>query len=616
MVYKGQEIKAVQPLTIKNGTYYVALNGIASPYGYKLSYNVKTKETIAKSNTKEIRFKTNDVNMLVNGKAFKGLYPTFVLKNALMIPLRSWADLTESKISNVGKDTVISWNNPFQVPFTVMPQEIYAGQTTVTYQDAPSNSDPVSYVDERWEGREDIFMEPGVHTITRSVMDQDGNWGMPYSVTITVLPANLPPVADFVTNQDSYRIGEQVQYTDNSSDDENAIVRTKWTGKDKVFFEPGVKTITLEVEDRHGLVSSITKNITITDEVLYTRDDYNLLFTEVGKKYDMTGSDVLKYNSIAYTAEHEPMQLVRSNSPETWTDTGIAYDTQLSGSTRFLFHNINSIGYAVKMYLIATNLDTTTTHIGIGAFGMGGPDPYITNTGKLSTSRYLESWNSHNPLKDMVLLPGESKVIMPEMSAVPIKPNMVFSAYLDIVSDSMVRYRVIVIPQEVADPLTVLETAPNMARDKKPTGEPLHVRGTFYDADRSIEINDLIGEKPQRLVFGDNKIDVYLTGQDDLTGLLEYNLGNFGVLYRVKLANVAANTLIGVNARGGMYTGAFLVNGNLVKATTDSVLKTPNETCVLYRTGTSSESVDLIFMLASGSNLPINLTFIPLPTAH
>ena len=92
MVYKGQEIKAVQPLTIKNGTYYVALNGIASPYGYKLSYNVKTKETIATSNVKEIRFKTNDVNMLVNGKAFKGRYPTFVLKNSLMIPLRSWAE--------------------------------------------------------------------------------------------------------------------------------------------------------------------------------------------------------------------------------------------------------------------------------------------------------------------------------------------------------------------------------------------------------------------------------------------------------------------------------------------------------------------------------------------
>ncbi len=187
---------------------------------------------------------------------------------------------------------------------------------------------------------------------------------------------------------------------------------------------------------------------------------------------------------------------------------------------------------------------------------------------------------------------------------------------MDLVSESMVRYRVIVVPQEITDPLTVLETMPNMDRDKKPTGEPLHVRGTFYDADRSIEINDLIGEKPQRLVFGDNKIDVYLTGQDDLTGLLEYNLGNFGVLYRVKLANVAANTLIGVNARGGMYTGAFLVNGNLVKATTDSVLKTPNETCVLYRTGTSAETVDLIFMLASGSNLPINLTFIPLPTAQ
>ena len=156
---------------------------------------------------------------------------------------------------------------------------------------------------------------------------------------------------------------------------------------------------------------------------------------------------------------------------------------------------------------------------------MGGPDAYIENTGKLSTSRYLEKgWNSQNPLKDMVLLPGESKIIMPEMSAVPIKPNMVFSAYLDLVSDSTVRYRVVVVPQDVKDPLAVLETMPNMDRDKKPTGEPLHVRGTFYDADRSVEINDIVGQKPQRLVFGDNKIDVYLTGQDDLTGLLEYNL--------------------------------------------------------------------------------------------
>ncbi|MFC5650188.1 stalk domain-containing protein [Paenibacillus solisilvae] len=610
MIYNGQEIKAVQPLTIKNGTYYVALNGIASPYGYKLSYNVKTRETIAKSNYKEIRFKTNDVIALVNGKAYKGPYPTFVLKNALMIPLRSWAELTESKISNVGKDTVISWNNQFQVPFIVTPSVIYAGETTVTYQDVQSSDNPVHYVDERWEGREDIFMEPGVHTITRSVMDEQGNWSAPYSVTITVLQANQPPVADFVTDKDSYRIGEEVQITEQSTDDENAIVRTTWTGKEKVFFDPGVKNITLEVEDSHGLTASITKTITITDEVLYTRDDYNLLFTDVGNKYDMIGSDVLTYDTIAYTATHEPAQLVRSNSPETWTETGIAYDTQLSGNTRFLFHNINSIGYPVNMYLVATNLDAQTTHIGMGAFGMGGPDQYIENTGKLSTARYLESWNSHNPVKDLALLPGESKIIMPEMSRVPIKPNLVFSAYLDVTSNSMVRYRVVVVPQEIKDPLAILETIPNMARDKK------HVRGTFYDADRSIEINDLIGEQPQRLVFGDNKIDLYLAGQDDLTGLLEYNLGNFGVLYRVKLSNVAANTMIGVNARGGMYTGAFLVNGSLVKATNVSVLKTPNEMGVLYRTGSSAESVELIFMLASGSNLPINLTFIPLPAAR
>ena len=113
-------------------------------------------------------------------------------------------------------------------------------------------------------------------------------------------------------------------------------------------------------------------------------------------------------------------------------------------------------------------------------------------------------------------------------------------------------------------------------------------------------------------MLGDGKVDANLDGIDDGTGRLEYNLGNFGVLYKMKV-RVAPNTLVALNARGGHYTGGFIVNGKLVEVTKGSVLKNPDEACVLYRTGPYAETVEIEFTLASGSNLPIAMLFEPLP---
>jgi hypothetical protein len=84
------------------------------------------------------------------------------------------------------------------------------------------------------------------------------------------------------------------------------------------------------------------------------------------------------------------------------------------------------------------------------------------------------------------------------------------------------------------------------------------------------------------------------------------------VLYRLKL-EVAPRTLISLNARGGHYTGAFVVNGRVVEVTKGSILKNQEEACVLYRTGNRAETVEIVFTPASGSNLPIALLFEPLP---
>ena len=607
MLFNGEEIRAAQPVTYKDGAAYVPLNGIASVYGFTLYYDADTKEAVAKSHALELRFKAGSPLIKVNGSPVEGPGPVYAQNGYMMVPLRMWANLTDSRLDLSGTQITLSWS--VAVPsaaFEIGPDEIHAGQTPVIYTDLASHPDGLPIVQEVWEGRFDVFPEAGTYTVMRRVMDAAGIWSEPYEVTVDVLPPNLPPVADFETDKTSYRIGEHILYRDLSYDDEDAIVRRTWTGDEPVFFESGEKLVELEVEDKHGFTHRVTKIITVTDEVLYTKEEYDRLFTEVGGKYALPGADVLGFAPVEYTFKRENVRLVRSNSPEVLRATGVAYDTNQSGHTRFLIYNQNAMSHSVKLYLIATNFNGTPVDIQIGAHGVGGPDPYTVNAGKMSTIRYLDAVNRGAEYGTVRLRPKESVVLLGDaLSAVPIKPNHVFSAYADVTSSQDVRYRVVFVPEGV-DPLKELESLPMLPRDG------VHVRGSFDYTDRNITIGEQLGQTKQRLMFGDNKYDRYLDGIDDGTGKLERNLGNYGVLYRLKV-NVAPRTLISLNARGGHYTGAFVVNGRVVEVTKGSILKNQDEACVLYRSGNRAETVEIVFTPASGSNLPIALMFEPLP---
>ena len=607
MLFDGEAIQAAQPITYKDGAAYIPLNGIASVYGFTLYYDAKTKEAVAKSAARELRFKDGSPHIKVNGSAVKGPGPVYAQNGYMMVPLRMWANLTDSSIDVSGKQITLRWRTALpKADFAVGPEEIHAGQTLAVYTDKASHPGGLPIVREEWSGRYDIFPEAGVYVVTRRVMDAAGNWSEPYAVTVSVLPPNLPPVADFETDKTTYRIGERIEYRDLSTDDEYAIVRREWSGNEPAFFEPGEKRITLEVEDKHGLVDRVTKTITVTDEVLYTKEEYDRLFTGVGDKYAVLGPSVLGYEPVEFTFTRENIRLVRSNSPEVLTATGVAYDTNETGHTRFLIYNQSKLPYNVKLYLVATNFGGTPVDISIGAHGVGGPDPISMNASKMSTLRYLDAVNRGLQGGTVRLRPKESAVLLPDkLSTVPIKTDQIFSAYADIIASGYVRYRVVFLPEGV-DPLEVLETLPLLPRDG------VHVRGSFDYTDRTVTIDEQLGRTKQRMMFGDGKYDPYLWGIDDGTGLNELNLGNYGVLYRLRL-NVAPRTLVSLNARGGQYTGAFIVNGRLVEVAKGSVLRNPDEAVVLHRTGSRAETVEIVFTPSSGSNLPIALLFEPLP---
>ncbi|QHT59853.1 copper amine oxidase N-terminal domain-containing protein [Paenibacillus lycopersici] len=611
MLHNGTTYQSAQPVTSINGRTFLPFSSIAARYGYKTSYNALTKESSATSDKHTLVFKIGSDVATRDGVQTKLAGATFIQQGYLMVPLRSWGEMADSTIAVVGKQITLKWSTVVLPPkptaeFEVQPGEIYAMQTPVVYIDHSTNATGMPFVDEQWTGRMDFFPEAGTYVITREVEDSNGVWSDPFSVTVTVKAPNLPPVADFTTNKTVYRIGENVTYTDLSTDDENSIVRSTFTGNDIVFFEPGDKLVTLEVEDRHGLTSTVSKMITVSNEVLYTKDEYAKLFTPLGEIFAIDGASVLQIPAYKYTIASEPSQMVRSNSPETLIQEGIAYRAQLSGQVRFMFHNVNKIGYPVSIHLFATNMGYSAAQVTKTAIGMGGPTASPELAGKLATSRYLSSFASKPTPVLTSIAPGETKEILPDIAKVPLKANESFSSYADILSNKELLYTVVVVASN-KDALAELPNLPVMARDG------VHVRGTFYNADRSIDIEERLGATPQRIQIGDPSIDKILDGIDEMTGNLEYNRGNFGVLYRMHLSHVAPHTLISLNGRGGLYTGAFLVNGQLVTVAKNQVLQNNNQAGVLYRTGDSEETVDIVFTVASGSNLPVAMLFTPLP---
>ncbi|WP_336763727.1 stalk domain-containing protein [Paenibacillus sp. USHLN196] len=606
MMQDGKTYLAGQPMAVKKGVSYVAIRALVDRVGYDVKYDNTTKETIIISGEDELRFKTNSTIYTVNGvsRSMKG--PAYQQKNTFMVPLTSITQALNItyKVNQPAKTVVLNLSTKPVASFTVQ-KEVFAGDQ-VTYTTRSSSPKGLSIVDERWTGRQDSFDQPGTYTVTYAVQDSSGQWSDPYSVTIKVERPNLPPVAMFTTDKEEYKMGEKITYIDQSTDDENAIVKTEWDNNALAFFVPGPKTVTITVTDKHGASDSYTKMINITGETLYSLTDFNQLFTPVGEKFTFDGGGVPALEKVPFTYYDEPSLLIRSNSPETVNTEGIVYKESSFGQTRFMIHHVNNTGKNVKMYVVATNNNAYTASIEQQNMGFAGPSPFATVAGKLSIDRWFQSMQNGTGQKKVYIQPGESKLILNDLSVLPMKQGQVISLYSDVFSDYELDYNIIMI-EENKDPMEVLSSLPVLDRDG------VHNRGTYPNATRIITYDQEVGSKPARLPLGDNASDPNLVGTDPMAYTEASNAGNFGVLYKITLNNVAPRTLISFNPRGGRYSGVALVNGQVVQISTGKSVTAPNEQSVMYRTGSYGESVTILFSAAPGSNLPVNLLFTPLP---
>ncbi|MFC6649801.1 copper amine oxidase N-terminal domain-containing protein [Paenibacillus rhizoplanae] len=568
MFRNGTPYTANQPMAVKNGVSYVSIRAMVEMVGVAFTYDAKTKEVIVTKGTSIMRFKTDSKIYTVDGTKVTMKGPAYQFKGTFMIPLTSITSALKIPytVDNVQKRVILTLNTKPTASFTVQPKEIYAGETTVNYVTYSSSPNGTPIVEERWSGNKmDVYDQPGFYTVIYSVRDANNLWSDPYPVTIQVLQPNQPPVAQFTTDKEEYKMGEPVTLTDTSYDPENEELTATWNNRSLAYFTPGPLSIQLTVTDKHGLSSTFEKMITITNEQLYTQDEVTKLFTIPGDIISMDGGMIPALPNLPYTLSSEGYTLIRSNSPETVQTEGVLYRESSVGNTRFLVHHMNNMATRQKLYVIATNNNLYPTTINIQYLGIAGPVTSPEYTGKVSMEKYFNSMVTGLAESQITLQPGQSLPIMTDLNKVAMKPKDVMSLSADLFSDLPVQYNVVMVEQS-KDPVAELPYLPVLDIDG------VHTRGTFPDSTRIMNVTDLVGTTQSKLLLGDNIKDKNLDGIDPMKGTYVSNAGNFGVLYKIVLDRVAANTLITFNPRGGPYLGPLLVNGTMVNLPNKGVI--------------------------------------------
>ncbi|WP_244226654.1 stalk domain-containing protein [Paenibacillus protaetiae] len=611
IIHNGTAYQAVQALSEQNGVTYVPLRTMAEQLYSNLAYDASTKEYVVSYGQSQLRYSIGKAGYLYNGEYRNDVLGTpYLLNGSLMIPVRTLLKpygMTLA-LNKEAKTIELAWYVKPIAEFTVSPGTIYEGETEVAYMSKPRHPLHLGIIDEKWEGKQQVFDSKGTYTVTHWVEDTNGVWSDPYSVVVKVERLNQPPEALFETNKAVYQMGEPITYTNKSFDEEDGTVLTEsWSNKADAFFEPGEQTISLTVTDSKGLQSTYDQTITISNTTMYTKPEFDLLFTKQGDKIAVDGAGVLTLPVITYASlnNYGQQTLIRDNAPETITEEGVYYTDTANGNVRLFGHHQNERDNAVRTYIVVTNNNKQDATLTVDRTGIGGPST-AAGAGKTAGNNYLNARTKPSLNQKTVIPAGQSRLVLPELSNKSINPGQIITYYADVNTTAPLKFSIVIVDKD-KDPLAALPNLPVLPYDGK------HSRGTFELANRTINISDTIGGKPSRMVLTDNKLDLFMSGIDSVSGNQMTNTGNYGMMYIITLRQVLPHTLIAINPRGGFYAGSFLINNKMVYAPNSGVLATSSEAGVLYRTGDNSETVTIAFTPASGSNLPISFLFLPLP---
>ncbi|GEM87611.1 hypothetical protein MGR01S_22360 [Meiothermus granaticius NBRC 107808] len=408
------------------------------------------------------------------------------------------------------------------------------------------------------------------------------------------------PVARFSTDKKEYRIGEPVQIIEYSYDPDGQPIALSFTGREEAYFTPGPKLITLVVTNRLGKSSEpYSLQINVLPEVMNTPRDYALKYAPLGRSFlDPINSS---YPVLTPERTDTPTPLLFSDSPENVSQSGVLYADVVSGPARVLAYHVNVMPIPARLVLLATNLEGVPVNVAVSRLGATSATRVVAVLGQVSL---MDFWNAAGQ-GQLTLQPGQTAMLYVSS---PLLSGQGLNLMADLMTTGRVNWTLAMLEEGLFSPSTsvnpqglsaLLTNLPNL----EPDG--IHVRGTFPGAVRNLRVR--LEGPVGRLVLGDGNADPFITGVDALTGAPSVLKGNYGVTYTIALEN-ALGVAGAFVPRGGLYSGAIRVNGTLTPVPESGVLYRPDSPMLLFR-ASESDQVNLEFIPASGSFLPVNLLF-------
>lgn len=204
--------------------------------------------------------------------------------------------------------------------FTISDGEIVAGTTAVTFTNA-TVVEGTTVTDYFWhfgfsgegnwseEAQPDpvVYKQAGEYTVTLTAWGADGNRATIKKI-VTVLADNVLPTADFSYTPMMVNVGEEVTFTDKSSDSDGEIVSRQWTFPDGststdaspsyTFSAQGMFRVTLSVTDDRGGESSVTKSINVREGDV---SEFTVLWSkEVASADALCAANVVTVSDLGY----------------------------------------------------------------------------------------------------------------------------------------------------------------------------------------------------------------------------------------------------------------------------------------------------------------------------
>lgn len=204
--------------------------------------------------------------------------------------------------------------------FTISDGEIVAGTTAVTFTNA-TVVEGTTVTDYFWhfgfsgegnwseEAQPDpvVYKQAGEYTVTLTAWGADGNRATVKKI-VTVLADNVLPTADFSYAPMMVNVGDEVTFTDKSSDSDGEIVSRKWTFPDGststnespsyTFTAQGMFRVTLTVTDNRGGESSVTKSVNVREGDV---SEFTVLWSkEVASADALCAANVVTVSDLGY----------------------------------------------------------------------------------------------------------------------------------------------------------------------------------------------------------------------------------------------------------------------------------------------------------------------------